>query len=62
MKRNVKSQRRLARLTPLEDKQWVFAFSYHLERRRGERLADQLAWSDLRAEFPRLRRYDGCRP
>lgn len=55
-------RRRLARLTVTEDKCWVFAFRYHRDvGRQGEAAADRRAWRDLRSEFPRLRRYDGCK-
>jgi hypothetical protein len=54
--------RRLATLTPFEDKCWVFAFCYYLDQVKTDLQADKLAWRDLRLEFPRLRQYDGCRP
>jgi hypothetical protein len=58
--KRVKSVKKLARLNPYEDKCWVFAFCYYLDRGRSERQADKLAWRDLQKEFPRLRNYKGC--
>ena len=55
-------KRRLATLNPYEDKCWVFAFCYYMDRGKTELQADKLAWRDLREEFPRLRKYDGCKP
>ncbi len=62
MRKQPSRARRLATLTPFEDKCWIFAFCYYLDQRKGERESDRLAWRDLRLEFPRLRRYEGCRP
>jgi hypothetical protein len=59
--RTGRDNKRIARLTVFEDKCWVFAFSYHLDNKKGSRVADQLAWRDLQREFPRLRRFAGCR-
>jgi hypothetical protein len=55
------SSRRLAKLTPREDRCWVFAFSYYLDEGRTEARADKLAWRDLRDEFPRLKQYYACK-
>lgn len=52
--------RKLTMLTAAEDKAWVWAFRYHLERTKSEERADALAWRDLKVEFPRLRGFDGC--
>lgn len=56
-------KKRLATLTPYEDKCWVFAFRYHRDvGKQGDAEADRRAWRDIRREFPRLMRYDGCLP
>jgi hypothetical protein len=47
-------------LNPYEDKCWVFAYCYYLDRGKSETEADKLAWLDLQAQFPRLRKYQGC--
>jgi hypothetical protein len=54
--------RKLATLTPYEDKCWVFAFCFYLDEGRSDAQADRLAWGELQLEFPRLRRYQGCNP
>ena len=51
----------LATLSPYEDKSWVFAFNYYLDRGKSQRDADKLAWRDMQLEFPRLRECDGCK-
>lgn len=60
--RSYRARKRLATLSPYEDKCWVFAFNYFRDRGKTERQADKLAWRDLQLEFPRLRDYDGCKP
>ncbi len=62
MARKRRGPKNLARLNPFEDKCWVFAFNYYLDRGKSEREADRLAWEDLQVQFPRLRKYDGCEP
>jgi hypothetical protein len=57
-----KNAKKLATLTPEEDKAWVFAFNYYLEEGKTENQADKMAWRDLKKEFPRLREFDGCKP
>ena len=52
--------RKLTMLTAAEDKAWVWAFCYYLDRTKSEDRADALAWRDLKMEFPRLRGFDGC--
>lgn len=56
----VRGAKKLAALNPYEDKCWVFAYCYYLDRGKTERQADELAWRDLQGEFPRLRFYKGC--
>lgn len=59
--RNNRRKESLAKLTPREDRCWVFAFCFHVDQGRTDSAADRLAWRDLRAEFPMLRNYSGCR-
>lgn len=59
----MREKSRRARLNPDENKCWIFAFFYHRDvGKQGDTEADRRAWRDMRAEFPRLRRYEGCRP
>jgi len=53
--------RKLATLTLEEDRAWVSAFNFYLDDGETESDADDLAWIDLRSEFPRLMAFDGCR-
>lgn len=62
MKSKKRKKRRLAMLTQEEERAWIFAFGYYLEQNKSELEADELAWRDLQLEFPRLRKYDGCKP
>jgi hypothetical protein len=52
--------KKLATLTPQEEKAWESAFRFHATR-GGQDRAGLRAWMDLRREFPRLRKFDGCR-
>lgn len=61
MTRHLK-KKRLAILTPQEDKRWVFAFCFYIEGGYNDLQADHFAWRDLGLEFPRLKRYPGCLP
>lgn len=49
-------------LTPLEDKCWVFAFVYYVDLGYSDLEADKRTWRDMLVDFPRLRKYDGCKP
>lgn len=51
----------LATLTPEENKAWDFAFAYYAETLDDDQAAS-MAWRDLQAEFPRLLKFDGCKP
>lgn len=54
-------KKKLATLTPAEDKAWVAAFAYALtELHYDPRRADRYAWRDVRKQFPRLAAFDGC--
>jgi len=48
-------------LTPKENKAWEFAFCFHSEDGKSDSQADKLAWRDLCLDFPRLKKFDGCR-
>ena len=61
MRKKLKKERRLAVLSPYEDKCWVFAFCFYLDQGRSDRVADKFAWRDLQREFVRLLKYEGCR-
>jgi hypothetical protein len=61
MSRERRPPKNLASLNPFEEKCWVFAFNYYLDRGKTESEADKLAWLDLQTQFPRLRSYDGSR-
>lgn len=54
--------KKLATLTPEENKAWEFAFSYYLDEGKDDDEADRLAWEDIQKEFPRLKDFDGCKP
>jgi hypothetical protein len=53
-------KRRLARLTPDEDKWWVFLFCYFLDDEFSDAEADARTWIEMCDLFPRLRGYGGC--
>ena len=56
-----RKRRRFARLSPYEDKCWVFAFCYHLDvSKQGDAEAGRRTWRDMCLEFPRLRYFVGC--
>lgn len=58
------ASKRLARLTPEEDRVWTVYFNWFTENRKDNRpsRADKYAWDMLLIEFPRLRKYDGALP
>ena len=58
----MKRKRKLATLTPAENKEWVWYFAYYKEQGWTDAAADKHAWADLIARFPRLKEYDRCRP
>jgi hypothetical protein len=55
-------RKKLARLTPQEDRHWVIAFCYYQDEDCSDLKADKLTWRDICEEFPRLKEYDGCLP
>lgn len=50
-----------AKLTPQEDRAWTKAFQFHIDAGKSDAQADRLAWSDLKKEFPRLRKFSGAK-
>ena len=54
--------RKLAQLTPAEDRAWGNYFGYYKDHGWTDAEADKLAWADLCKEFPWLNDYDGCLP
>lgn len=62
VQRRHNAKKRIARLSPQEDKVWTFAFCYYMDTwKKGTLVADRMAWRDLVLEFPRLKRFSGCR-
>ncbi|HTV43126.1 MAG TPA: hypothetical protein VMF08_21355 [Candidatus Sulfotelmatobacter sp.] len=57
----MKTRKKTAELTAEENHAWEFAFCFYLNGGKSEFKADKLAWRDLRLEFPRLKRFAGCR-
>ena len=53
-------QRKIAVLTPEEEKAWTFAFEFYSNQGMKDDEADFSAWKDVQEQFPRLREYDGC--
>lgn len=51
----------VATLNAQENHAWEFAFNFHLQDGHSDLKADKLAWEDLTIEFPRLKRFKGCR-
>lgn len=54
------SRRRKARLTPEQNRAWEKAFQFHVESGKSDSSADRLAWRDLVAEFPSLKKFSGA--
>ena len=53
-------KKKLALLTPAEDKAWVAALTYALtELHYGQERAGRYAWRDVCKQFPRLSAFDG---
>jgi len=57
----VKVSKQIAVLTAEENAAWEFAFCFHLEDCDSDQEADRRAWNDLVLEFPRLKKFYGCR-
>jgi hypothetical protein len=56
----MKTKGKIARLTPEENHAWEFAFCFYRERCRTDSRADMLAWRDLKIDYPRLKKFNGC--
>src|SRR5579872_7475640 len=54
-------KRKLATLTPAENRDWEWFFSWYLNNGFTEINADRKAWKDMQALYPRLRKFRGCR-
>ena len=54
-------KRKLATLTPEQDKVWVALFTLNLNNGMTETQADEDAWQGLCEQFPELRKFDGCK-
>ena len=57
-----KKMKRRATLTIEEDKFWVETFNFHCEQGMTPSKADRKTWTEMKREFPRLKRYDGAKP
>jgi len=57
-----KRRRKLATLTPAENHDWEYFFSWYLNNCFTESQADRKAWKDLQQKYPRLKKYQGCKP
>jgi hypothetical protein len=63
MERNPKGKKKkLATLTPEEDRFWTNTFSDYVNDGYSDSKADKLAWKETVAQFPRLRAYQGATP
>jgi len=56
-----KNPKRIAKLTPEENRSWEFAFAFYLDEGYSDSKADGLTWRDMVLEFPRLKNFAGCR-
>lgn len=54
-------RKRLATLLPEENKAWETAFVYWKQKGYSDARADARAWIDVQMDFPRLKKFDGCR-
>lgn len=58
-----KPRKRLARLTPEEDRLWVALFEHAVHSLKyGGLRADAYTWRHLCEAFPRLRKFHGAKP
>ena len=59
----MKTKKRLAKFSKKENAFWTTAFEDYINLcGKSSRQADELAWKDVIAEFPRLKKYDGAKP
>ena len=54
--------KKIAVLTPEENKAWESYFACYVEDGLSDEEADQATWNDLQKDFPRLLEFDGCKP
>lgn len=54
--------KRLAILTPEEDRVWTDSNAYWEEEGFSRAKADRFAWKELQDVFPRLKEFDGAEP
>jgi len=52
--------KKLAKLTPDEDRIWQKYFAWYCDNGWTDEQADKKAWGDLQNEFPRMREFDGA--
>jgi hypothetical protein len=52
----------LARLNKAENALWVKVFSDAVNNGKSSSKADSESWVAVKRSFPRLRKYDGCKP
>lgn len=57
-----KARRKLATLTPEQDKVWVSLFTLNVNNGMTELQADEDAWQGLTEQFPELKKFDGAKP
>jgi hypothetical protein len=55
------SEKKLAKLTKLEDAAWGAAMAFYLNEGLKNGAAAERAWADLQEQFPRLKAFDGAR-
>ena len=54
--------KKLATLTPAEDKVWCDTFAAYVDEGMSDAKADRETWKEMLEQFPRLREFDGCKP
>jgi hypothetical protein len=57
----MRTQKQIAKLTSKENYAWEFASCFYRDGCKTDWQADKLAWRDLILEFPRLKKFLGCR-
>jgi hypothetical protein len=55
-------RRKLATLKPQENRDWEYYFSWYKNNGLTDIEADRNAWRDLQQQYPRLKKYKGCKP
>lgn len=54
--------KRLAVLTPEQEKRWTQLFDTAVMNGESDESADESAWQGLVEEWPELAQFDGCKP